>query len=387
VPPTYSPCTEFRRDLEARVAGYFDACRRSRHGSWRLYVKTAILMTWLCASYVGLVWGATTWWQALPLSISLALAMAGVGFNVQHDGNHGAYSRHGAVNKVAALSLNLLGGDAYFWRYKHNIAHHSYPNVTGSDDDIRLGPLARMSPHQRRYWFHRFQHFYVWGLYALLALNWQLRGDFRAMIKPGVGDTRVSRPRGLDLLYFCVGKATFLGLALVIPLLHHAVLHVVSLYLITNFVLGLTLAIVFQLAHCVEEAQFPAPAAGTKRLDHDFTAHQVETSVDFARGNRVLTWYLGGLNYQVEHHLFPKTCHIHYPAISPIVEATCRAHGLSHRSHRTMRGALRSHVRWLRRMGRKVEASATKAGANKTEANTTEAEKTDAEAQVGLQPA
>ena len=381
VPPTYSPCTEFRRDLEARVAGYFDASSRSRQGAWCLYIKTAILMTWLVASYVGLVWGATAWWQALPLSISLALAMAGVGFNVQHDGNHGAYSRHGAVNKAAALSLNLLGGDAYFWRFKHNIAHHSYPNVSGSDDDIRLGPLARMSPHQRRYWFHRFQHYYVWGLYALLALNWQLRGDFRAMIKPGVGDTRVSRPRGLDLLYFCVGKAAFLSLALVIPLFHHPVLHVVGLYLITNFVLGLTLAIVFQLAHCVEEAQFPAPAAGTKRLDSDFTAHQVETSVDFARGNRVLTWYLGGLNYQVEHHLFPKTCHIHYPAISPIVEATCRAHGLAHRSHRTMRGALRSHVRWLRRMGRKVDA-------NKSDANkTTDANKTEAEASVALQPA
>ena len=103
----------------------------------------------------------------------------GVGFNVQHDGNHGAYSRHCFINKLAALTLNLLGGDAYFWHFKHNIAHHTYPNVTGSDDDIRLGPLARLSPHQRRYWFHRFQHLYVWGLYALLALNWQISGDFR----------------------------------------------------------------------------------------------------------------------------------------------------------------------------------------------------------------
>jgi len=123
-------------------------------------------------------------------------------------------------------------------------------------------------------------------------------------------------------------------------------------------VLGLTLAIVFQLAHCVEEAEFRVPTDGTGRIDRDFTAHQVETSVDFARGNRVLTWYLGGLNYQVEHHLFPKTCHIHYPALSVIVETTCRAHGIAHRSHATMRGALRSHVRWLKRMGRKVDAQA-----------------------------
>jgi linoleoyl-CoA desaturase len=291
----------------------------------------------------------------VPLAVSLALAMAGVGFNIQHDGNHGAYSRHSGVNRAAALSLNLLGGDAYFWRFKHNIAHHSYPNVNGSDDDIRLGPFARMSPCQRRYWFHRFQHIYVWGLYALLAVNWQLAGDFRAMIKPGVADTRVSRPRGWDLVSFWVGKATFLTLAFVLPLLHHRVGPVIAIYLVTASVLGLTLAIVFQLAHCVEEARFPAPAAGTRRLESDFTAHQVETSVDFARDNRFLTWYLGGLNFQVEHHLFPKTCHIHYPAISPIVEEACRAHGISHRSHRTMRGALRSHVRWLKRMGRKTD--------------------------------
>jgi linoleoyl-CoA desaturase len=143
--------------------------------------------------------------------------------------------------------------------------------------------------------------------------------------------------------------------AFAIPLHHRRLLPTLGIYLLTNFVLGLTLAIVFQLAHCVEEAQFRVPADGTRRIDRDFTAHQVETSVDFARDNRLLTWYLGGLNFQVEHHLFPKTCHIHYPAISPIVEATCRAHGISHVSHPTMRGALRSHVRWLKRMGRKVD--------------------------------
>jgi linoleoyl-CoA desaturase len=337
------------------VAAYFDAGATSRHGARNLYVKTAVLMLWLAGSYVALVWGARVWWQAVPLSISLALAMAGVGFNVQHDGNHGAYSRFASVNKAAALSLNLLGGDAYFWRFKHNIAHHSYPNVRGSDDDIRLGPLARLSPHDRWYWFHRFQYIYIWALYALLAINWQLSGDFRSLLRPGVADTHVVRPTGWDLVCFWAGKASFLALAFGVPLLRHHLLPVLAVYALTSAALGLTLATVFQLAHCVEEATFRVPAAGTKQIERDFTAHQVESSVDFARDSRVLTWYLGGLNFQVEHHLFPKTCHIHYPAISPIVEATCRAHGIAHRSHPTMRLALRSHVRWLRRMGRGSE--------------------------------
>ena len=174
---TYCGSTAFRRELEKRVASYFEAGNRSRHGTGRMLAKTVILLGWLAASYVAMVWGAATWWQAVPLAISIALAMAGIGFNIQHDGNHGAYSRHPALNKAAALSLNLLGGDAYFWHYKHNIAHHSYPNISGADNDIYMGPFARMSPHDKRYWFHRFQYIYIWGLYSLLAVKWQLTGN------------------------------------------------------------------------------------------------------------------------------------------------------------------------------------------------------------------
>jgi linoleoyl-CoA desaturase len=356
---TYSGSTDFRRDLEARVAHYFRLGERTRHATPRIYVKALFLLAWLAASYVGLVWWATAWWQAIPLAISLALAMAGIGFNVQHDGNHGAYSRHRALNKAAALSLNLLGGDAYFWRYKHNIAHHTYPNISGADNDIYMGPFARMSPHDRRYWFHRFQYLYVWALYCLLAVKWQLVDDYWSMVSPGVADTRVPRPRGWDQLCFWVGKACFLMLAFGVPLLTgHRVAAVIALYLATMAVLGLTLATVFQLAHCVEEATFRIPADGSARIEREWMTHQIETAVDFARDNRLLTWYLGGLNFQIEHHLFPKVCHVHYPALSPIVEATCRTHGIRHQSHRTMRRAIRSHVRWLRHLGRATGAKA-----------------------------
>ncbi|HXT95577.1 MAG TPA: acyl-CoA desaturase [Polyangia bacterium] len=350
---TYSGSTAFRRELEARVATYFDGAGHSRHATRRMYVKTLFLLFWLGASYAGLVWGARTWWQAIPLAVSVALAMAGIGFNIQHDGNHGAYSHHRVLNKAAALSLNLLGGDAYFWHYKHNIAHHTYPNISGADNDIYMGPFARMSPHDPRYWFHRFQYLYVWALYALLAVKWQLVDDFRSMIRPGVADTSVPRPRGWNQVCFWSGKTCFLMLAFGVPLLTgHRLGAVVGLYFLTMAVLGLTLATVFQLAHCVEEAEFRVPADGSRRIEREWMAHQIETAVDFARDNRLLTWYLGGLNFQIEHHLFPKICHVHYPALSPIVEATCRAHGIRHTSHRTMRRAVRSHVRWLRHLGR-----------------------------------
>ncbi len=349
---SYAGSTDFRRDLETRVSAYFETTGLGRRGSWRLHTKTFTLLTWLAASYIGLVWFAQTWWQAAPLAISLALAMAGIGFNIQHDGNHGAYSQRSGVNKAAALSLNLLGGDAYFWHFKHNIAHHSYPNISGFDEDIYFGPLARMSPHDKRHWFHRFQYLYVWGLYALLAIKWHLWGDFRSMIRPGVRQTPVARPRGWDQVCFWTGKLSFFVLAFVLPAQLHPVVNVIGAYVLTSVVLGLTLATVFQLAHCVEEAMFRVPADASLRIDREWSAHQVETAVDFARGSRFLTWYLGGLNFQIEHHLFPKTCHIHYPAISPIVEATCKDHGIGHVSHPTMRAAIRSHVRWLKHLGR-----------------------------------
>jgi linoleoyl-CoA desaturase len=358
VPPTFLGSTAFRHDLHARVEAYFEEKRLSQRDAWAMYLKTAVLMLWLSASYAGLVFWAANVWQALPLAVSLGLAMAGVGFNIQHDGGHGAYSRHRAINKTMALTLNLLGGNAYFWHYKHNIAHHTYSNIAGSDDDLNVGPFGRFSPHDRRYAFHRFQHLYVWALYAFLAIEWQLSGDFRSFVNPGIADTRVPRPCGWEHLTFWAGKLVFFALAFGVPLYLHSVHAVVLLYLLTGFVLGLTLATVFQLAHCVEEAAFRQPAKASGQIGQEWTAHQVETAVDFARGNRLLTWYLGGLNFQIEHHLFPKICHVHYPALSPIVERTCAAHGVRHFSYPTARAALRSHVRLLKRLGAKESLSA-----------------------------
>ena len=159
----------------------------------------------------------------------------------------------------------------------------------------------------------------------MLAIEWQTTGDFRTMMNPGVADTKYARPRGWEQVYFWVGKAFFYTMAFVIPMLHHGVLPVIGVYLYTGVVLGLTLATVFQLAHCVQEADFPLPIPGTRKMENDWFTHQVETTVDFAQGNRLLTWYMGGLNYQIEHHLFPKICHLHYPAIAQLVEAVPRA--------------------------------------------------------------
>jgi linoleoyl-CoA desaturase len=294
------------------------------------------------------VFAASTWWQAALLSTLLGLVMAGIGFNVAHDGSHEAFSSRRFVNRLAANALDLLGGSSCVWRVKHNRLHHSAPNVVGTDDDIDIAPFGRLAPGQRHRWFHRFQHFYLWPLYGLLPLKWQLVDDFRAVATGRVGSHVFRRPRGLSLAAFVGGKAVFFGLAVGMPALFHPLWLVLCVYGATSLVLGVTLSVVFQLAHCVEEAEFPAAGAG----ETDWAKRQIVSTVDFAPGNRLLTWYLGGLNYQVEHHLFPRVCHALYPRLSAAVREVCREHGVEHRANPTLWSALRSHYRWLRRMGR-----------------------------------
>lgn len=340
----------FQRELRSRVQAYFDATGLPTRDCPQMYRKTAIIVAWLATSYLLLVFCAGAWWQAIPLAISLGLAMAAVGFSIQHDGGHGAYSNRAWINRAMALMLDLLGGSSYVWAKKHNSVHHTYSNITDHDDDINIGFFGRLSPHQPRYWFHRWQHAYLWVLYGLLPIKWQLYDDFRDVLLARVGQYRFPRPRGWDLAIFVAGKLVFFCLAFVVPLQLRSLGDVLICYLLASFVQGLALSVVFQLAHCVEEASFPLPSEDTGKMENAWAVHQVQTTVDFARHSRWLSWYCGGLNYQIEHHLFPQICHLHYPAIAPIVEQVCGEYGLDYCSHPTFRSSLASHYRWLKRL-------------------------------------
>jgi linoleoyl-CoA desaturase len=341
----------FQADLEQRVATFFQETGRGRRDCWQMFLKTAIVLAWFAASYILLVFFAQTWWQALPLAVSLALALAAIGFNIQHDGGHQAYSRRPWMNQLAAMSLDLMGASSYLWHWKHVIFHHTYVNVTGVDTDIELGGAVRLTPHQRWRPAHRWQHLYLFPLYGIMAARWHLYGDFKDVLTGRLGPHRIPRPKGRDLIVFIGGKVVSIGLLLGLPLLWHPWWVVGLFYLVVTGVLGMVLSIVFQLAHCVEEADFPVPAADTHRLATPWAVHQARTTVDFARRSRVLAWYLGGLNFQIEHHLFPRVCHVHYPAIAPIVEATCKEYGVRYSVHPTFLAGIWSHYRWLWRMG------------------------------------
>ena len=350
-PVRFAKGDAFYKELKRRVDAYFTETGKSPRDAWQMYLKTFIILVWFFGAYALLVFVAQNWWQGVAASLNLGLAMAAIGFNIQHDGGHRAYSRFNWINRLMAMTMDMLGGSSYVWDTKHNSIHHTYANITGHDDDIDVGVLARLSPHQKRLPFHRLQHFYMWPLYGLIAVKWQLYDDFFNVAVGKIGNHKLPRPKGWNLVVFLAGKLFFYTIAFVIPLLTHTWWVALTYYCLTNLFNGVVLSTVFQLAHCVGEAEFPMPDEASNTMETHWAVHQVETTVDFARRSKVLTWLLGGLNYQVEHHLFHKICHVHYPALSKVVEQTCKEYEIRYNEHPTLMAGVISHFQWLRRMG------------------------------------
>lgn len=348
----------FHADLKRGVAAYFARTGEPAQGGRAMHVKTAAVLGWFAVSYgLLLALGGASTWLAVGLTVSLALATAGIGFSVMHDANHGAYSRSPGVNRAVGLALDFIGASSYVWRFKHNVQHHTYANVAGLDADIDAEPFLRLSHAQRRHALHRFQGVYAWPLYGVLSLKWWLVDDAVDLVRGTIGGHPYPRPRGRELAAVIAGKVTFLGWALLAPILVFRSAWPVAFFVLGSLVLGVVMSVVFQLAHAVSDAQFHGAPGEDGRLPTGWAEHQVLSTVDFARSSRVLAWYLGGLNFQIEHHLFPGVCHVHYPALADIVEETCRGHGIPYRAQPSLRAAVAAHHRHLRALGARSEVT------------------------------
>jgi linoleoyl-CoA desaturase len=347
----FAPDNGFQKELRRRVETFIREHGVKERDCLAMYLKTAVILAAFAITYGLLVFAARTWWQALPLALLLGLAIAEIGFNIMHDASHKAYSDRPWVNKLMAMSVDMVGGSSYVWRWKHVVFHHMYVNVHGHDTDIELGLFGRLCPQQPHHAVYRWQQWYLWPLYGVMTIKWHFYDDFRDVALGRMGVNPFPRPRGWDLVVFVGGKLVFLTLAFGIPLIYHPFWVVVLFYVITIAVTGVVLAVVFQLAHAVEEADFPVPQPGFGRIRRPWAIHQVETTVDFARGDRLVSWLVGGLNYQIEHHLFPTLSHVDYPAIAGVVEQTCRDFGVPYTANPTFGAAVASHFRWLKRMG------------------------------------
>jgi len=343
---------DFGKTLRKRVADYFATNDLPRTGDYRMWIKVAVMLMLYLGPYVLIISGvfAGNLLGFYGLWVAMGLGLVGCGLGIMHDANHGALSKHKWANKAVGMVMNLAGGYALCWKIQHNVLHHSFTNVEGYDDDINSGGLLRFSPHQKKRLVYRFQVFYAWILYGTTTFNWVTYSDFLQLVKynkmglVSTQGTTFSR----ELVMLIAQKLFYYTYMLVIPilLLDVAWYHIVLGWLSMHFVSGLLLALVFQSAHVVPTSEFPMPN-DSNVIEQDSAMHQILTTANFAPNNRLLSWYFGGLNFQIEHHLFPGMCHIHHREISKIVKATAEEFGLPYNTKPTFISAIASHWRML----------------------------------------
>jgi linoleoyl-CoA desaturase len=349
---TFDKGGAFIRETKAEVEAYLASPRTRFRGALQLYAKAPVALALTVGPWAVLVLARPGIVGGVLCLAALAIGSTLTGFCIQHDANHGAYFRSRRWNHLLGWTSDaLLGFSSYAWRVKHNVAHHTYTNIDGFDADFTQTPFMRFAPAQPARPWYRYQHLYIWPLYLLMGLRWQTVGDIAAFARGRIGESALRFPRGWNLTGVLVGKALFVLWALVIPSFVYPWWAVLAGYVCFSMVTSLIMATTFQLAHCVEEATAASPE-DVRAEQPEWAVHEVETTVDFCPRNPVLTWMLGGLNFQIEHHLFPRVPHTHYPRIAEIVRRNCERHGVRYTSQPSLRAALRSHFVHLRTMGR-----------------------------------
>ncbi len=352
--PKFSTVSQsFHVELKHRINSYFEKAGKAPTGNLRLFMKAAVLLTAFIIVYIHLVFFTPPAFWAVMESVLLGGIFSAIGFNIMHDGAHGSFSRHKWVNRLASFSLNVLGGSSFMWNMKHNVIHHAYTNIDGIDDDIDAKPFLRLCETQKAYKIHRYQHLYFWATYSLLYLYWVFVSDYKKYFLRKVGPIPLKKMTIADKISFWSFKLLHGILFVALPIFMVGFEPWLVGFLVSGLFAGLVLSLVFQLAHTVEHASFPMPDEKSGKIEEEWAIHQLKTTSNFATKSKLVSWLVGGLNFQVEHHLFPKISHIHYPAISKIVKQTCLEYGVVYLEHRRVYHAVVSHISFLQQMGRK----------------------------------
>jgi linoleoyl-CoA desaturase len=352
---------DFFSTLNQRVNAYFKTNNISRYANSEMKFKTFCMFAGYFIPYAFLISGViTNPWIMLGMCALMGFGMAGIGLSVMHDANHGGYSNKAWVNNLLGFSLNMVGGNAFNWKVQHNVLHHTYTNIHDVDEDIAPRGILRMTPYGDWKFFHRFQHMYAWFFYGLLTIVWVIFKDFVRIIRYQK-DGMVKKQKAniaTEWLILMSTKLFYIGYIFALPALLLPVTwwQIAIGFVTMHYISGFILAIIFQPAHVIDGTEYPLPDEDGK-MENNWAIHQLHTTTNFANNNRVLNWYVGGLNFQVEHHLFPNICHVHYRKISSIVKDTAAEFGLPYKSEPTFIGALVSHAKLLKELGKKPISS------------------------------
>ena len=340
----------FSQSVKERVNAYFDDNGISRHANAQMIVKTIALVSLYVVAYLAVMLGNLPLGVMWLLCVVMGIGMAGIGFSVSHDALHGAYSSNDKVNTALGLTFDLLGANGYIWKITHNVVHHTYTNIHQHDEDLEVAEFIRLSPHSEYKPIHRLQHFLAFPAYSFATVFWAFIKDYKYFFKAHLGPYENKSHPAKEWIILIVTKILYYTYTIALPLMLLDITFIQWLigFMTLHMVAGIILGVIFQLAHVVEQTDHPLPDENA-HIDNHWLIHEMETTANFARENKLLCWYVGGLNFQIEHHLFPKVCSIHYPAISHIVEATAKEYGVPYHMNDTFLGAVASHYRVLKK--------------------------------------
>ena len=340
--------------LRENVDRYFTENNISKNANAAMVMKTF----WLMLLYLGPLVLISIYHPSMPVSLLLwslmGFGLAGIGMSVMHDALHGAYSSNETMNKILGHTIVLLGGSVFNWKMQHNIMHHTYTNITHMDEDIDNKIMLRFSPHTKRHWVHGFQKFYALFFYGLSTLYWCTMKDFVQYSRYAKSKNELKNKRRYfeKLTGIIASKLIYYFVFFGIPMLCGVTfLQILPGFILMHFIAGIVLTVVFQLAHTVEGTDHPMPDEDGN-IENAWAIHQMNTTKNFSRKSKLITWYVGGLNYQIEHHLFTKICHIHYPMIAPIVKRTAEEFNIPYMENETFSGAVRSHFSIMEKLGK-----------------------------------
>jgi linoleoyl-CoA desaturase len=342
----------FFRSLKEKVDNYFSKNGLNSSGNEKLYFKSALQILSAASMYVTLVFFTPGTIISLILCCLLGVNLGIIGFNVMHEGGHNSFSKHKWLNEASGYFLNILGGNIYFWKIKHNVNHHTYTNIEGMDSDIDVKPFMRLHPNQNRYWFHKFQHVYWVILYGISYIWWIFVDDFEKYFsgRPSRGVERQKFGFNQHLIFW-ITKLFYISMYIVLPVYFVGLVPALIGFSIIVFICGLSISVVFQLAHVVEGTKFVNEEVNDNRIEQEWAIHQVVTTANFATRSKIVFWLLGGLNFQVEHHLFPRVSHIHYPQINILLKETCIQFNVPYLEYPSMLKAFNSHLTHIKKLG------------------------------------
>lgn len=347
---------QFFKTLNKRVNSYFKENHIKKTGNWKIYLKAIIMFAIFLTPYFLILTIDMNQWIQLLLTIVIGVGMAGVGMNVMHDGNHDSFSSKSWINKIMGGSIYILAGNVFNWQVQHNVLHHTFTNIHGHDEDLDSGRIIRFTKHAEWRRFHRFQHYYSIFLYGLLTINWAITTDFKQMksyMKRKLSYGKSASP-AKEWSVLIITKIIYVSVWIVLPMLilDIAWWKILIGFFAMHYTAGLILSMVFQLAHVVEDIETHIPE-GDGSIKNTFHIHQLFTTTNFSTKNRIVNWFTGGLNHQVEHHLFPHISHIHYTKIAKIVKETAKEFNLPYYEYKTTRKAIISHFKHLKELGKK----------------------------------